>query len=64
MAADAKIERAACWIDKRLHQMAKELAARENLSIPEVLERDLAKPITRRYEKVFGDGRDMGEPVG
>jgi len=67
MAADAeqKIERRTCWINESLHQMAKEIASREGLSIPEVMERDLTAPLTRRYRRMFPDAEvDLGGEAG
>lgn len=59
MAEEKPVERATCWIDKDLVRKAKEIAAREDKSLSEVIERELAKPISRRHDRIFSP-TDLG----
>lgn len=57
-----KVERASCWIEKELVRLAKEVAAREDISVSEAIERELAGPIQRRHRKLFpAEYAELGE---
>lgn len=60
MAEEKPLERATCWIDKTLVRMAKEIAAREEMTLSEVLERELTKPISKRHDRIFHSA-EIGE---
>ncbi len=53
-------DRMLVWLDKDLVRKAKEIAAREDTTISEVIERELAKPINRRHDKLFAPA-ELGE---
>ena len=63
MPDDKKVERTACWIDKDIVRKAKEIAAREDSTISEVVERLLRSPILRRHDKLFTPV-ELGESGG
>lgn len=57
-------ERTACWIEKTLVRLAKEVAAREEKTVSEVIERYLRAPLTRRHDALFSPPAEHGNPVG
>ena len=62
MAAEAKVERSTCWIDKELIRMAKVTAELEGKgkSGSDVIEEELAS-LRRRYRKAFDrEHADLG----
>ena len=54
--------RATCWINKTMVRMAKEIAAREGITLSETIERDLNASLRRRYSRLFGvSAEEIGE---
>lgn len=62
MAEEKALERVSCWIDRIIIRQAKEIAAREDKSLSEVLERELRSSVARRHGKLFAPA-DTGNPV-
>ncbi|MFO0806703.1 MAG: DUF6364 family protein [Gemmataceae bacterium] len=63
MDAEKKItlaDRTAVWIDKRLVKQAKEIAAREECTISEIVEKLLRSPLSKRHARAFAE---TGNPV-
>ncbi len=64
MDADKKItlaDRTAVYIDKRLVKQAKEIAAREDCTISEIMEKILRSPLSKKHARTFAE---TGNPVG
>ncbi len=52
--------RTAVWIDKSLVRQAKEIAARKDQSISELIESLLRSPLSRKHERTFAE---TGNPI-
>lgn len=53
MADEKDVDRATCWIDRALLKIAKEIAVREDKTIPEVLEKLLRPALTKLHTRLF-----------
>ena len=40
-----------CWISREIMRLVRAIAARDRMTISEVLERELSTPIRRRYQR-------------